>query len=53
MKKILLLIISVVFCIAGAILVDIIPTMSITGTIAIMLGGAGCIWYVISYAVER
>ena len=53
MKKILFLIISVVFCIAGAILVDIIPTMSITGTIAITLGVAGCIWYVISYAIER
>lgn len=53
MKKILLLIISIVFCIIGAILVDIIPTMSTTGTIAITLGVAGCVWYVINYAIER
>jgi hypothetical protein len=53
MKKMLLLIISVVFCTAGAILVDIIPTMSTTGIVAIVLGMAGCIWYVVNQAIER
>ena len=53
MKKILLLIISIVFSVGGAILVDIIPTMSTTGIVATTIGMAGCILYVANQVIER